>query len=413
MDPTKFGGEFPGTLVSDQGFVTYNPDPLPPDLEFSRDLIVTLSEARGAIGELAGIGQMIQESQRLLLGPFIRREAVFSSRIEGTYATVSDVYAHEAGQESAISEAGRSDVSEIRNYIRATHIGLSRISNEPFSTDLITDLHGMLLEDVRGGTKSPGEFRDDQNAIGSHNPSEARYVPPPAHTVPYEVETLVEYINGEHNHDPLIDIALAHYQFETIHPFFDGNGRMGRLLITLMLQKRGLLPQPFLYFSSFFNMHRDEYIQKLYDVNTKGAWEAWISFFLAGVIDQSKEVFLRSKKLVELRDEYRDSYIDRRSETILSIVYELFQNPIITINLAAERAAVQYHPARTAIRELEADGVLEEITGKERYQVYRATEIMNVIEEPIERLVDDVGTEFDRYRSGPVKGGTQQALDDF
>lgn len=411
MDGSQIKDEAPGDIISDQGYPTYDPEPLPPSLEIAGDLAIKLADARGAIGELSGIGQMVQESRLLLLGPFIRREAVFSSRIEGTYATVSDVYAHEAGQEDVISTQGRNNVDEVRNYIRATEAGLERIEEEDFSIELIRDLHGILMQGVRGGEKSPGEFRDKQNAIGAETPTKARFVPPPSHTVPYEMENLTEFMNEECIHDPLIDIALVHYQFETIHPFNDGNGRMGRLLITLMLQKHNLLPQPFLYFSSFFNVHRDNYVDRLYRVNMKGDWKGWVEFFLEGVIDQSKEVFIRSQKLIELRDEYREKYIGRRSKTLLSIVYTLFENPFITIKLAADRADVKYHSARNAILEMEEDGVLDEVTGKDRYKVYRASEIVNVIEEPIGNLVTDVDSEFQRYRSGD--SGGQASLTDF
>lgn len=412
MDPSEFREDFPGELNHDQGYPTYKPDPLPPDLDFSPDLIKKLAEARGAIGKLAGIGQVVQESRMLLLGPFIRREAVFSSRIEGTYATVSAVYAHEAGEEDAITGTTRHEAAEVLNYVHATEEGLSKIDQQ-ISIDLLKDLHSTLMSNVRGGEKLPGEFRDDQRAIGSRNPREARFVPPAPHLVPYEMEMLMRYINDESQYDPLIDIALTHYQFETIHPFADGNGRMGRLLITLMLDKQGLLPDPFLYFSSYFNTHRDEYVQRLFEVNSQGKWEKWIKFFLDGVIDQSKEVFLRSHKLLELRDEYRLRYQDRQYMAMMPVLYELFKNPVITITQATERADVGYQPARNAILALEDDGVLEEVTGKDRYKVFHAKEIIGIIEEPIEDLVDDVEEEFEKYDSSAGRDSEQSELEEF
>lgn len=412
MDETQFTGEFPGQLNYDQGYPTYNPNPLPPELHFPPEVIRKLGEARGAIGELAGIGQLVQDSRMLLLGPFIRREAVFSSRIEGTYATVSAVYAHEAGEEDAITGTTRHEVAEVLNYVHATQEGLSKIDDE-ITVDLVRDLHSTLMSGVRGGDKRPGEFRNDQRAIGSRDPRKARYVPPAEHRVAYEMESLMNFVNGGSDYDPLIDIALTHYQFETIHPFADGNGRMGRLLITLMLDKKGLLPDPFLYFSSFFNRHRDEYIQRLFNVNSKGEWIEWLNFFLEGVIDQSKEVVLRSRKLLELRDEYRLNYQDLRYEAIMPIIFELFRNPVITIKQATKRADVKYQAARNAILQLEDDGVLTEVTGKERYKVYHANEIIGVIEEPIEELVNDVEAEFEKYKTSSAEEESESEFEFF
>lgn len=412
MDPTVFESGYPGEINTDQGYPTYNPDPLPPGFEYESDLIEKLAEARGTVGKLSGIGQMVQESRMLLLGPFIRREAVFSSRIEGTYATVSAVYAHEAGQEEAIEGTTRHEAAEVLNYVNATQQGLRRISEAGITAGLLTELHEILMTDVRGGEKNPGEFRPDQRAIGSSDPREARYVPPAPHRVPYEMENLIGYIQEGPQFDPLIDIALAHYQFETIHPFTDGNGRMGRLLITLMMDEYGLLPDPFLYLSSYFNQYRGEYVDRLFNVNSKGEWEEWIEFFLDGVIDQSKEVFIRSKELVELRDEYRERYQGRRSEALLAIVYELFRNPVITIRQAEERANVNYQPARNAIYELEEDGLVTEVTGKDRYKVFHASDIIGVIEKPIDDLVEDVDEEFEKYQPSSNFDG-QASIEDF
>lgn len=412
MDPTLFQKGYPGEINTDQGYPTYNPDPLPPDFEYTPELIEKLAEARGTVGKLAGIGQMVNESRMLLLGPFIRREAVFSSRIEGTYATVSAVYAHEAGEDDAIKGTTRHEAAEVLNYVHATRQGLSQIKTSGITSELLKELHEILMTGVRGGEKNPGEYRPDQRAIGSRNPREARFVPPAPHRVPYEMDALISYIQGEPEFDPLIDISWIHYQFETIHPFTDGNGRMGRLLITLLMDEYGLLPNPFLYLSSYFNQHRDEYVDKLFDVNSKGEWEEWLTFFLDGVIDQSKEVFIRSKELLELRNDYREEYQGRRSETLLNIIYDLFRNPVITIKQAQERIDSGYHAARNAIYELEDEGVLTEVTGKERYKVFHANEIIGVIEKPIEDLVDDVDEEFEKYQSTLDLSG-QASIEDF
>ena len=412
MDPSLFEEGYPGEISTDQGYPTYNPVSLPPDFEYSPELIEKVADARATVGKLAGIGQIVYESRILLLGPFIRREAVFSSRIEGTYATVSAVYAHEAGEEDAIEGATRHETAEVLNYVRATQEGLKRINESKITSELLKDLHEILMTDVRGGEKNPGEFRPDQRAIGSRDSQESRFVPPAPHRVPYEMDSLVQYIQSGPEFDPLIDISLIHYQFETIHPFTDGNGRMGRLLVTLLMDKYDLLPDPFLYLSSYFNQYRDEYVNSLFNVNSKGEWEEWISLFLDGVIDQSKEVFIRSKELLKLRNAYRERYQERQSETLLTIIYELFRNPVITIKQAENRTGVGYHAARSTIYELEDEGVLTEITGKDRYRVYHANEILGVIEKPIEDLVDDVDKEFEKYRS--LSDFDEQAsLEDF
>lgn len=412
MDRAQFADDFPGELrPSENGYLTYKPDPLPPNIEYSKELGNKLAEARGAIGKLAGIGQVISESRMLLLGPFIRREAVYSSRIEGTYATVSAVYAHEAGKEEAIEGTTRHDAEEVLRYVHATEQGLEELESG-ISEELIKKLHFTLMSGSRD-EESPGEYRNDQRAIGHRNPNKARFVPAAPHIISFEMGELVDYINNGNDYDPLIDIALTHYQFESIHPFTDGNGRMGRLLITLMLDEYNLLPVPFLYFSSYFNTHRDEYVDRLFNVNSRGSWEEWLIFFLNGVIDQSKEVFIRSNMLLDLRNTYRVRYQERRFEAILPVIFDLFHNPITTISQSSSRLDLDYQPTRNAIKKLERDGVLNEVTGKERYQVFHAEEIMGVIDEPIEHLVDDIDEEFEKYESFSETEAAQAALKDF
>jgi len=399
MDPDQFADDFPGELNYDGTFPTYVPEKLPPEIEQSGELIKKMGDARGAIGKLSGISGMVENYRMLLLRPFIRREAVYSSRIEGTYATVSAVYAIEAGEEEAIVDASERDSAEVYNYVQATEEGLSRIEDEKLSEELLKDLHNTLMSDVRGGDKSPGEFRNDQRAIGDQDPHLARFVPPEPHRIPYEMENLIDYANSGPIHDPLVDIAIIHYQFETIHPFADGNGRMGRLLITLLLNKYGLLKDPFLYLSSYFNARRDEYVDRLFGTNARGEWEEWIKFFLDAVIDQSREVVLRSRELVSLREEYMHEYDSMRYEALIPLIRYLLKNPITTISKASEGIDKNYQATRNAINQLESDGVLSETTGKSRYKTFKAAEIMNVIEYPIEELVEDMDEKFENQRS--------------
>jgi len=412
MNPEQFSDAAPGEQYDDEGYYAFRPDPLPPDIEIAGELAKELSEARGAIGKLSGIGHTVR-NPHMLLRPFIRKEAVQSSQIEGTKATLSDLYAHEAGEESIIGARERDEVREVSNYVRAMEQGIQELegSERQISLDLVRKLHETLMTGVRGEEKSPGQFRRSQNAIGAHDPRDARYVPPPPHHVSPAMRELEQFIQDGAGFDPLVEIGLAHYQFETIHPFLDGNGRVGRLIITLMLYQRGLLPQPFLYTSSYFNRHRDEYIDRLFSVSTGGEWEKWLVFFLTAITEQAEEAFIRSKKLLKLQEEYRERYQDARSETILRLVYELFENPFITVSRARERLDVAYPTANTAINTLVDDGVLEEITGKERYRVFRATEIYDVIDKPLEQITDDAETMLTEAEGADDMETRQSGLD--
>jgi Fic family protein len=372
----------PGELVNTSGHFGFNPDPLPPELEVTK-LLSPLTEAATALGRLQGIGSNI-DNPRMLINPFIRKEAVLSSRIEGTRATLADVYAYEAGDGDSVQDTIRGDVREVLNYVRAMEQGLAALENTSITVDLIRSLHETLLTGVRGEEKSPGEFRDRQNWIGTgYQPiEEARYVPPPPSVVPYAMTELEEFINREKDIHPLIEIALVHYQFETIHPFIDGNGRLGRLIISLMLRRRDLLPEPYLYLSSFFNENREEYTDHLLSVSQCGGWEEWLRFFLIGVQHQADEAYDRAQQLVEIRKRYQETYQGERSENVLKLAMVLFSQPYITVTEAADRLDVAYQTANRAISTLESDGIVSETTGQSRNRVFVATEIYDVFAEP-------------------------------
>lgn len=389
MHSEEFDEPFPGELASDEGYLAYNPDPLPPDFEMTPGLVSALSDADRALGELSGIGRTV-ENPRMLIRPFIRKEAVLSSRIEGTQADLSDVYAFEAGQENLIREHQRTDAREVMNYVNATETGLRILNSEEgeINLDLIKKLHEILMTDVRGENKQPGEFRDSQNYIGGPGADveDARYVPPTPTHAQYAMQELEEFIKNNHEIPDLIKLGLVHYQFETIHPFLDGNGRIGRLLITLLLCERNLLPEPFLYISAFFNRHRREYIDRLFEVSASGAWQEWLKFFLEGITTQAEEAFVRSEELLDLKETYRQRYQDSQSQTDLKLVYELFQQPIITVNEAKEMLDVTYPAANNTVSRLVDDGVLEETTGKQRNRMFRAVEIYDIIRKPLNEL---------------------------
>jgi Fic family protein len=248
-------------------------------------------------------------------------------------------------------------------------------------------MHDRLLSGVRGDEADPGELRTTQNFIGS-TPyiQDARYVPPPPNEIPGLLEDLLAYANRDTDLHPLLQIGLIHYQFETIHPFLDGNGRLGRLLISLLLQRNDLLPEPYLYLSSYFNARRSAYVDRLLAVSQRGEWEAWLLFFLRGVQSQADEAHRRANLLVDLREDYQQRYQSERSENILELVMRLFEDPYLDVNTAAEWLDVEYSTANRLIGQLADDGILEELTGKERNRFYRASEVFEIINEPMDQL---------------------------
>jgi len=379
-------GEIVPTTTSKGTYSAFRPDPLPPAIN-TEQLITPLAEATQALGRLHGIGPRVG-SREILIEPFIRKEALESSQIEGTHATLSDIYAYEAGQEALIDEDRQQGTQEVVNYLHALTHGLDAITaGDPITVELLCEMHDRLLSGVCGDEADPGELRTTQNFIGS-TPyiQDARYVPPPPNEIPDLLEGLLEYANQETNLHPLLRIGLTHYQFETIHPFLDGNGRLGRLLISLLLQRDGLLPEPYLYLSSYFNARRSDYVDHLLAVSQRGDWVEWLLFFLRGVQSQADEAHQRANLLVDLREDYQQRYQSERSENILELVMRLFEDPYLDVNTAADWLDVEYSTANRLIGQLENDGILEELTGKERNRFYRASEVFQIINKPIDQL---------------------------
>lgn len=375
-------GEIPGELVSSGGEIAFKPTSLPPSISIEGELFDVFSEATRNVGQLSGVGRRV-ENPNMLISPFIYKEAVVSSEIEGTRVTLSDVYEYEAGREDSRSGATRNELREVHNYVKAVFQGIDEM-DEGIDLDLIRSLHETLMTGVRGEEKQPGEFRDTQVFIGGRG-GEARFVPPPPSVVPYAMENIETYIKSGGSYQPLIDIGLVHYQFEAVHPFRDGNGRMGRLLIMLMMVADGLLPEPYLYPSSFFNRNRDEYTDRLLAVSRDNAWEEWLTFFLRGISDQALEAFARASELLDLRDEYRDRYQDA-ANSVSHLSMEIFTKPYLTVNEAKETLNMTYNTANIAIGKLEDHGVLEEITGQNRNRVFRAREVFDIIQKPVDEL---------------------------
>lgn len=394
MQPTDFTGDSSGKVAkTPQGYWAYIPSPLPPTLTLSWELVQQNSEADRALSELAGVARTLP-NPHLLIGPFMRREAVLSSMIEGTVASLSDLLCFEA---SGSSIAKPADVREVANYVHALEYGLGRIKELPVSLRLIREMHERLMQGVRGEYMTPGEFRRSQNWIGPPGCllKDAVFVPPPVDEMMETLGDLEKYLHMPSELPPLIRLALIHYQFEAIHPFLDGNGRVGRLLLTLLLCTEGLLSQPLLYLSAYFERYRRDYYNLLLGVSQSGRWYEWVMYFLRGVADQSQDAVRRSNRLLDLRQEYRQRLQSARSSALLlQLVDELFSYPAISISLAAKRLDVTPRAAQLNVDKLIAEGILAEMTGRKRNRVFITPGIMKIIEA---QEIDD-GTSKDKHK---------------
>lgn len=369
-----------------QGYYAFIPNPLPPVLNWNESLVNSLSEADRAVGKLAGLSRDLP-NPHLLIIPFMHSEAVLSSRIEGTQATISDVYKYETGQLSLFKDdKDISDVKEVHNYVLALDCGLKRLKELPLSLRLLRELHKILLEGVRGGESRPGEFRQVQNWIGPEGCSleEALYVPPSVDEMNEALASLEKYLNRKDNLPPLIRVGLVHYQFEAIHPFIDGNGRIGRLLIILLLCAWDILPQPLLYLSPYFESNRQAYYDLLLEVSERGAWEEWLNFFLTAVKIQADDAVLRINKMMELKEDYRAKMQSKRgSSGLFKAIDFLFEKPVFSANQLAKELGTNFARAQRYISSLKQAGIIREITGMSRNRIYAAEEIIWAIGSPL------------------------------
>lgn len=362
MDQRGFGKAATGSLVPTiGGRRAFSPDPLPPASLNLDMLLPSLTLATQAVGELKGIGRTVP-NPLLLIRPLQRREAVSSSSMEGTYTTLTDLFLFEAGAENE----ARGDAREVANYVRALESSIENLAELPISTRLVRNAHRQLLSNVakhRGAAVDAGELKRDQNWIGgSGRIEDARFIPAPPAVTPDSLDRLFAFINREDNRSPLIDAAMAHYQFEAIHPFADGNGRVGRMLITLMLIAGGTLPQPLLYISPYLERNKDRYIDLMYAVSRDGAWEPWIAFFLDAVAASAGETIAVVERLQNLQREYRERFqTARRSALMLRIIDLAFERPVRPITEIADALGVTYTGAANNIRELVSSGVAEEV----------------------------------------------------
>ena len=381
MNPENFRNSNAGRCLRSIGshpYWAYVPNPLPPKIELDWELVILLSEADSKLGKLSGAGQLLP-NPHLLINPFIRREAVMSSRIENTQSGLDQLFLFEADK----TESSRiSDVQELVNYVNAMEYGIKRLQHLPISSRLICEIHKVLMGGVRGEHATPGLMRTRQNWIGAPGCTlmDATYVPPPVPGMEACFSDLEKYIHSSPKEPDLIQCALVHYQFEAIHPFVDGNGRIGRLLIIFMLMERGLLSQPLLYLSDFFEQYRDNYYELLLNVSQHGDWKAWLTFFLKGICQQSEDALLTIQKLLALKEEYKELATGSRVPRAVNLLIEhLFGVPIVSISELVKVWKSTFPTVQRGVDYLVERGKLREMTGQQRNRVFVADEILDVI----------------------------------
>jgi Fic family protein len=362
------------------GYSAFIPTPLPPDPPLQLGTFVPLlSQADQAIGRLDGVGRTLPNPD-LFVAMYVRREAVLSSQIEGTQSSLDDVLAFELdGSRTRFPD----DVAEVVNHVAAMNFGLQRLETLPLSLRLIREIHEHLLEGVRGSGKDPGEFRRTQNWIGARGAllADAAYVPPPPAELMAALGDFEKFLNEPGDMPSLIHAALAHAQFETIHPFLDGNGRVGRLLITFLLVCRGVLHRPLLYLSYYLKRHRTEYYDRLTSVRLDGDWEGWLRFFLQGVYETAEEATSTAGKIVSMREQHLALVSDLGANGI-QLLDHLYRQPMLDIKAAVKALRVSWPTANKLAAAFEERGVLVEVTGHHRNRVFRYSPYLALFAEP-------------------------------
>jgi Fic family protein len=365
------------------------PNPLPPQppLDLSGVRQQQLERALLACGRLDGVSTQLPDPD-LFLYAYVRREAVLSSQIEGTQSSLSDLLLFELDEAPGVPF---DDVVEVSNYVAALEHGMERLREGlPLSGRVLREVHGKLLSRGRGADKLPGEFRRSQNWIGGTRPGNAHFVPPPPAIVPDCMADLERFIHSQEPLPALVKAALAHVQFETIHPFLDGNGRVGRLMIALLLHETRVLRQPLLYLSLYFKQHRDEYYRLLDSVRLTGDWEAWLEFFLEGVALTASSAVATANRLLELfrNDEQRVTALGREGSSALRVLGALRNRPIATIQDLGARAKVTFPTAAKAVDILVRTGIASELTGRQRNRVFAYDRFVAILNEGAEPLVE-------------------------
>lgn len=386
MDYPYRAGRF---IQQHTGYKAFIPEPLPPDppVVYDGALQTLLSEADRNIGRLDALASMLPNPD-LFVAMYVRHEAVLSSQIEGTQSTLEDVLAFEA---DAVRDDTPKDVEEVVNYVRAMNHGLTRLHELPLSLRLLREIHAELMKGVRGGEKSPGEFRTSQNWIGGRGSTlrDASFIPPPPHELMNTLGQLETFLHGARDTVPLlIRCGLAHAQFETIHPFLDGNGRVGRLLITLMLCEERALTRPLLYLSLYLKAHRAEYYDRLTAIRMQGHWEQWLMFFLRGVSATALAATRTARDIVALRERHRADVA--KNAKALALLDHLFQHPTVSVNGVAKLMACTFPTASKLVTDFESRGWLREVTGYGRNRLWRYQPYLDLFHrEALDAMVGD------------------------
>jgi Fic family protein len=376
-------GELRRQTTSPEAFFAFIPAALPPEppLDLDHNLAKKLSKADQMLGRLDGLSRILPHPD-LLIYFYIRKEAVLSSQIEGTQSTLSDLLLFEMEPTTGDDNA---DVIDVSNYVAALRHGLVRMEGGfPLSLRLIREMHGILLQSGRGSGQTPGEFRTSQNWIGGSRPGNALYVPPPVEEMKASLDAFEKFMNGGAEEFPvLLQCAMIHLQFESIHPFLDGNGRIGRLLVTLLLIERGVLIQPMLYMSLYLKQNRDRYYALLQSVRTEGNWEEWVEFFLEGVCITSEKAVVLAEKILELfrRDEARLMGMGARRGSAIQVFYQLQRAPYAAPARVAEKSGLSFNTVVSVLESFREMGMLKEVSGRGRGRIFRYTEYLDLLDE--------------------------------
>ena len=369
-------GELVNNLRGDASYKSFKPSPLPPQLNIDSDMVKKLVEANRDLVRLDTAAKLIPNAE-LFISMYVRKEALISSQIEGTQCTLDDVLDPELNSNANL------DVADVINYVKACSYAIERLEKLPLCNRLLREIHDQLLSGVRGQEKYPGEFRKSQNWIGAANCSlkEARYIPPNVNDMNLAMDELERYMNNGDDYDPLIRISLIHYQFETIHPFLDGNGRVGRLMILLYLMEQGFISKPIIYISYFLKKNQVEYYDRISEVRRSGNYEQWISFFLEAVSAAAKDSLDTVEKLDALHvgNVEKLPKTSRSNDNVRKLFDYIEQYPIIDIKKTSEVLKISYNTASSAIKKLEMLGILKQTTNSSRNRVFAYEDYLNIL----------------------------------
>jgi Fic family protein len=365
-----------------RGYKAFIPTPLPPEpgLSINNDFLKNQEQATLSLARLDGLTYGLLNID-LFIAMYVKKEALLSAQIEGTQASLENIFEYEQG----VAVENVNDVKDVVNYIKALDYGIKRLQTLPMSVRLIKELHAILLDDTRGSHKTPGEFKRTQNWIGPSGGTlkNAVFVPPPPEEAAEAMSDLEKYMHSDTHYSELINCALMHYQFETIHPFLDGNGRLGRLLITLYLYWKGVIEKPILYSSYYFKLHRQEYYDRLMMVRNNGNYEQWVDFFLKAVSEASNSAINDTKKILALQSKHQALLWERKisSSVAVLLLQQLFYTPVITIKDVEKRFSITYPTAAHLINQFVAAGILQEVTGQKRAKRFVYREYMDILSE--------------------------------